>query len=566
MKPATEDQSRPGESRALLQLRSLLDLAQLLQRFTEEQELLSFIAATVCDQIGFGLCTIAMLDPDGIFRPRVLHDRAATHSSTELDEYELPQERFAQIQGQSERLGNILWLDGRTELAQKFVELGFIVPTSPSVSSSEWHPSSVLFSPLHAPNGEVIGLLCPDDPLDGKLPSADRAILLETFALLGSAALELLRARANATAQLRILEAQRQQIAQLFAASTSLKRESQLDDMLATIVQTMAVAGGFKRVALYLSDDARDTLLVRATYGLSAEEDRRLRETPVPLTTFAPLMQPAMRLSRSYLYDHRKFQIPDELAATMSVPDEDGDWVDGQWHALDSLNIPLIGREEELLGVISIDEPTSGTFPDLSHIEALEFFADQCAEAVLQVQQYRRLTLIAETDALTGLPNRRALTATLRSTMRECRDRRSSISALFVDLDHFKDINDSHGHLQGDQVLIQIVNMLRSELRRSDYLARFGGEEFVVLLPDTDELGAQEVAENLRKVISTTPIALNHDLTLSITASIGVATMNLGTTSLRGSTQRFAENLLRMSDEAMYRAKHSGRNTVVLAQ
>ncbi len=87
-----------------------------------------------------------------------------------------------------------------------------------------------------------------------------------------------------------------------------------------------------------------------------------------------------------------------------------------------------------------------------------------------------------------------------------------------------------------------------------------------MLLPDTDELGAQEVAENLRKVISTTPIALNHDLTLSITASIGVATMNLGTTSLRGSTQRFAENLLRMSDEAMYRAKHSGRNTVVLAQ
>jgi diguanylate cyclase (GGDEF)-like protein len=555
-----------NESRTVHQLRALLGLSQLLQRFTEEQELLDFIAKTVCEQIGFGLCTIALLEGDEIFRVRVLHDGATTHRSSELSNYEIPKPYFDRIEQASQKLGNVLWLDGRSPLAQEFVELGYIIPTSPSIRSSEWHPASVLFSLLRSPDGSVIGLLCPDDPLDGKLPSTESAILLETFAHLGSAALELLRARSNSAAQLRILEAQRQQIARLFAASTALKRESQLDDMLATVVETMAVAGGFRRVALYLSDDGAATLRVRSTYGLTNEEDRRLRDTPVPFSIFAPLMQPAMRISRSYLYDHRRFQIPDELVATMSIPVQGEASADGEWHALDSLNIPLLGHQEELLGVISIDEPESGAFPDLSHIEALEFFADQCAEAVIQVQQYRRLTLIAETDSLTGLPNRRALTATLRATMRDCRDRRSALSALFIDLDHFKTINDSYGHLQGDQVLIEIVRLLRTCLRRSDYLARFGGEEFVVLLPDTDEFAASEVAETLRSGIEKATLKLLDDVSLSMTASIGVATIDLATTALRGSTPRFAETLLRMADEAMYRAKHAGRNAVSTAE
>src|SRR5690606_8036651 len=130
------------------------------------------------------------------------------------------------------------------------------------------------------------------------------------------------------------------------------------------------------------------------------------------------------------------------------------------------------------------------------------------------------------------------------------------LSLAFIDLDDFKKINDTHGHLIGDQVLKSFAGHLQEQLRGTDTVARFGGEEFVVLFPDTDELEALMVVRRALNTIGSTPMAHVHGSALHVTFSAGVAT--------HGGYERFAnvQDLLKAADDVLYRSKSLGRNRV----
>ena len=125
-----------------------------------------------------------------------------------------------------------------------------------------------------------------------------------------------------------------------------------------------------------------------------------------------------------------------------------------------------------------------------------------------------------------------------------------------LDLDHFKQINDAHGHSVGDQALVTCARMLASAGRAGDVVARWGGEEFIVLLPDTDQAQACALAERLRLALADCPIETQNS-TLHITASFGVAE--------RAESSQF-DDLIRHADQALYRAKHAGRNRVMVPE
>ena len=165
----------------------------------------------------------------------------------------------------------------------------------------------------------------------------------------------------------------------------------------------------------------------------------------------------------------------------------------------------------------------------------------------------RRMYEDSRTDPLTGLTNRRAMEEILE--LESFRAGRSGhpFSVMLADLDRFKTINDSFGHEAGDEVLRETARRLQDNLRQQDMVARWGGEEFLVLLPDTDAVAAQLVAEKLRRVIADKPAESGSQL-VPLTMSLGVETV------------RFPEPLedfLRRADQNLYRAKHEGRNRVV---
>lgn len=162
--------------------------------------------------------------------------------------------------------------------------------------------------------------------------------------------------------------------------------------------------------------------------------------------------------------------------------------------------------------------------------------------------------LSAMTDPLTGLYNRAQLDAGIAQLMETASTRGGELAVLFVDLDHFKQVNDRFGHDVGDACLQAMAGILRRQVRASDLVARYGGEEFVLVLEGTDTPSALRVAQSLRTAVETEGRTLNG-CAVELTASIGVATLRPGDD---------IASLFKRADEALYRAKHEGRNRIVL--
>ncbi|MEA2272427.1 MAG: hypothetical protein QOI98_1135, partial [Solirubrobacteraceae bacterium] len=179
------------------------------------------------------------------------------------------------------------------------------------------------------------------------------------------------------------------------------------------------------------------------------------------------------------------------------------------------------------------------------------------AEAAPAVSNLRTLAIAelrAATDGLTGLPNNRSVHETLKRMVAEAGRRISPLAAVVLDLDHFKQVNDTFGHDRGDEVVAAVGAALSDTVRESDFAGRQGGEEFIVLLPDTGREGALIAAEKLRETISGIEVP---GVPRAITASLGVAVFP--------DEARDATQLLRTADRALYTAKANGRNRVETA-
>lgn len=166
-----------------------------------------------------------------------------------------------------------------------------------------------------------------------------------------------------------------------------------------------------------------------------------------------------------------------------------------------------------------------------------------------------RLDALAHTDPLTQLLNRRALIVNLVVELERVRRYNAPLSVLMIDVDHFKLVNDTHGHIAGDLVLEELGLLLQRAARAVDTVARYGGEEFVIVLPETGEQGAMAFAERLRARVEWNTFSIGKGQSLHLTISIGL-------TTFAGARAESAEDLLDAADKALYRAKRGGRNLV----
>ena len=195
--------------------------------------------------------------------------------------------------------------------------------------------------------------------------------------------------------------------------------------------------------------------------------------------------------------------------------------------------------------------------------EEQKILIQQQQELLAEVERlYREQAQAAITDAITGLPNHRAVMSRVNEELARCERAQTSCAILFIDLDHFKRVNDTWGHRAGDAILREVASRLRSTLRLEDFVGRYGGEEFAIVLVDADIMDASEIAERLRFSIANEPCVWmvedgSNSITIPITTSIGVAVYGM-----HGTTR---EKLIEHADHAMYRSKQGGRNRVSVA-
>jgi diguanylate cyclase (GGDEF)-like protein len=204
------------------------------------------------------------------------------------------------------------------------------------------------------------------------------------------------------------------------------------------------------------------------------------------------------------------------------------------------------------VGVLSVSSPTRDAFSETD--QALASLLAGAAAQALRMAELRRLAL---TDSQTLAYNRHCLLPRLNEELERARRKGEALSLLLLDLDHFKRVNDSYGHAAGDRVLRAFADAVRECVRAVDVLVRRGGEEFVLIMPATDEYQARAVAERVRVRLGHQPLLVRDGLALLQTVSIGVAMWD---------TQEGAEALEERADLAMYEAKRHGRNRVVCAR
>lgn len=219
---------------------------------------------------------------------------------------------------------------------------------------------------------------------------------------------------------------------------------------------------------------------------------------------------------------------------------------------IEPLRVPLV-FEKNLLGMLWVwgNEIRPADLPIIS------IFAKQVATSLERARLFQEVQSLALTDPLTGLHNRRNIFELGRVEFSRAYRMNHPMCCMMLDLDHFKKINDDHGHQAGDHVLQEFANRCKRSVREMDMVGRYGGEELIIIMPETELTAAVVVAERLRKCVADTPI-LASGREISLTVSIGVAQKDENTNQV--------ETLVARADQAMYIAKHKGRNRVATSK
>jgi two-component system, cell cycle response regulator len=306
--------------------------------------------------------------------------------------------------------------------------------------------------------------------------------------------------------------------------------------LLSRISELICKLIGAQACSVMLLDSNRERLLAKAAYGLRTERVHTLSfAVGEGVAGWVALHGEAARID-DVSVDPRFVPLPEHRTPIASM-----------------LCVPLTTRGQRV-GVITVTSELPGAFTQ-QHLELVRFLATTIALDIENVRLHR----VAVTDPLTGAYNREFLSQRLPAEIEVALANDRPLSIAIVDIDEFKRVNDAHGHSVGDHVLAEIARRLRTAIRGGDLLVRYGGEEFLAVLPRADAGRAWEVGERMRQRVSESAVEVADRLRIPITLSVGVAELRQRPTPETG------HQVTDRADAALYSAKRHGRNRVEVA-
>jgi len=328
-------------------------------------------------------------------------------------------------------------------------------------------------------------------------------------------------------------EAQQRLPAALFEIGKLIGSELDPGTLLSRIAELICQLVGAQACSCMLLDADRKRLLAKAAYGLRSERMQSLSFRVGEGVAGWVVEHGKPALIHDVAQDPRFVMLPANRTPIASM-----------------ICVPLLARGDRV-GAVTATSAKPGAF-DTSNLELLRFIAMTIALDIENVRLHR----VAVTDPLTGAYNREFLTQRLPQEIETAIERDRALSVAMVDVDHFKSVNEHYGHPTGDIVLTEVARRLRGAIRAGDVLVRYGGEEFVAVLPKADAGRAWEVGERMRQRVSERAFDVGDGLALLLRVSVGVAQWRAG---------ELMPALLERADAALYGAKDRGRNRVEVA-
>lgn len=337
----------------------------------------------------------------------------------------------------------------------------------------------------------------------------------------------------------------------VLAITRDILRAPDLDFALESIARGVAEVFGFQFVTIVIAEDDSDVMLRRVMYGFTPETVLERKNEEISRADMIAL------LDRRFESAENCFYLPAEAEAdwersiyTGTLPRDAPRATPESWHERDSLCLVLRDEQGAMIGYLSPDAPLDGCIPDPDELRAMELFVNLMGLALAKARAQARLRREATHDALTGLANRSFFQEHLQLALVQTRhapDRASAV--LFFDLDDFKQINDTLGHLAGDEMLRVVADRLQRSVRSSDVVGRIGGDEFAVLLNDRADAAAVDATVARIQETLVAPASLDGRV-VYITASVGITLLEEGDERI--------EDVLARADAAMYHAKSLG--------
>lgn len=485
-----------------------LDIA--IDSFLNFDEILHRVVESLRDSSGFKTVILSMFDPATETLRMKSSVGIAESVVEELKEIEVPFSQIAKFMRKELKVSNSYFIT--SEVMEKMEENARISKVNIETLNRKWDSHDVLLTPLDSKDGKFLGALFLSKPQDMTIPDITKIRFFESFSLSIAKVMENITLYENAKNAVKRLST-------LYDVTTALGSIMKLDELFKEIVMIVRKKLGYKTVGILLLEENGEHLRVRSGVGYTSLD---LKSLKIHVSTEG--------VTGLAVKEQRPILVKDVREEARYI---------GERKSKSEIAIPLLTKAG-VTGVLDVESEGAGSLSD-EDVKLLTSLATFIAIAIENAKLYERTETMAITDELTGAFNYRYLKSKLGEELEKAKRQKNKLSLLMLDLDNFKEINDSKGHAEGDQVLKSLAEKLRTGLRKDDVFTRYGGDEFMVILPQTDKQEAIKIAHRLKRIVEENRLK----------TSIGVSTY-----------PDDSEQLIEAVDKALYRAKEKGKDLV----
>ena len=491
-------------------IRWLDSLDMAIDSFLNFEEILQRVVESLKDSSGFETVVLGLFDPASETLKVKSHVGISASVANTLKENAVPFTQLAKFMRRELKVGDSYLVS--PEVLDRMERNAPISEVDITTLGTAWRNQDIIMIPVDSEDGRFLGALFLSKPLNMNVLDLTKIRFFESFASSIGRVIENISLYDNAKSAVKRLST-------LYDVTTALSSILTLDQLFKEIVQIVRKKLEYKTVGILLLDEDRRYLRVKQGVGYTALD---LRSVKIDVNTEG--------VTGLAVKEERPILVADVREEPRYI---------GERRSKSELAVPLLTKDG-VKGVLDVESDGAGSLSG-EDVKLLTSLATFIATAIDNAELYEKTIKMAITDELTGAYNYRYLKDRLAEELKKAREGKSKLSLLMLDLDNFKEINDSRGHSEGDEVLRSLGQKLRTGLRKDDVFTRYGGDEFMVILPETDKQEAIKIAHRLKRIVEENRLR----------TSIGVATY-----------PDDSQHLIEAADKALYRAKEKGKDLV----